>query len=255
VHTSIAMLSDIDAEIESCEWELLGMDMSGLHTNPSTANKAWVDANQVEWASKAERFWERVVECMRRMFFAEEIEFWSGLSATGTSLKLKMKRETGHVVEMGSMMTYLVDGLLPKMAIRFEFSCLADVISIWRDGFCDLRGRSRLVNIVPDLGRRGEWQPYSANPKHVITWDGKVTMRQRPEDGGGYREFSYTSNPLLTEEFFDCMFKGPGDERRKWISAEPAHYHIGPTRRGADVHAGVFRVSGVLDPDFEQRQR
>ena len=252
---SIAMLSDIDAEIESCEWELLGMDMSGLNTDPRVADKKRVDANQVRWALKAERFWESVVECMRRMFFAEGIEFWSELSATCTSLNLTMRRKTGHVVTMGSMMTYLVDGLLPKMAIRFEFSCLDDVIDIWKDGFRDLRGHNRMVNILPDLSRRDEWRPYGANLNHKITWDGKVTMSQTPSTGGDAEGFCYNSIPLSTPGFIDCMFKGRGDRRMRWISDDPENYRLGPTRHGADKHADVFKVSGVLDPDFSGSQR
>jgi hypothetical protein len=75
-------------------------------------------------------------------------------------------------------------------------------------------------------------------------------MRQNPADGGGYQEFHYTSNPLSTTEFIDCMFKGPGDERMRWIGEDPANYRTGATRRGADVYAGVFRVSKILDPGF-----
>jgi hypothetical protein len=97
-----------------------------------------------------------------------------------------------------------------------------------------------LVNIIPDLSRRVEWQPYR----------GKVVMHRRPENGDGYREFPYDSNLLSTAEFIDCMFKGQGYEKIWWIGNDPANYRMGPTRRGADAHAGVFRVSGILDPDF-----
>ena len=231
------------------------MDMSGLNTDPRVANQKWVDANQVGWALKAEDFWEQVVECMRRMFFAEGIEFWSELSTTCTSLNLRMRRATGHVVTMGSMMTYLVDGWLPKMAIRFEFSCLDDVIEIWNNGVTHMRRNNRFVNINPDLSRRDEWHSYSVTPKHKITRDGKVTMSQTPSTGGDAKGFSYDSNPLSTPGFIDCMFNGRGDHRMRWISVDQENYRVGPTRHGVDKNAGVFKVSGVLDPGFSGSRR
>jgi len=97
---------------------------------------------------------------MRRMFAEERIEFRSELSLTRTHLKLRMQPRTGgRAVEIGSMMTSLVDGLRPTLRVRFEFSCFDDVVAIWRTGETMVGPGSRKANITPAAAPQ---RPYSA---------------------------------------------------------------------------------------------
>ena len=231
------MFSDIDSEIESCEWEMLGMDVGELKSGKAL----WVQHNEVRWAQHAEYFWEQIVECMRRMFFEDGVEFRSGMSSTCVRLSLNMKRETGHVVEIGHMGTYLAGGIQPVMRVDFRFSCLDDVCNIWKNGFLGAPKFTRLVFMMPDTIDR---VPRSAN----VIWCGTVSMRRDTGAGDERTSFSYTSNPLDTHDFIDCMFKGEGDDRMRWIGTTPDGYRRGQTRHGADRNAGIFKTATRLDP-------
>lgn len=213
------------------------------------ADERWTAANKARWALEAEDFWEGVVECMRRMFAAEGFEFWSGLSLTRTRLGLRMRAADGRAVEIGSMITNLVDGLRPRLLVWFDFALLDDVVAIQRTGGTAGLGH-RTVNITPAAAPR---RPYSARARTELVWDGakaSVAWGKSTERGFPPRCCESTEratiheNPLArSDEFVRFMFRGCDPARMRWLDEAPPGYREGRRRDGEDA----FLVSTAID--------
>lgn len=215
------------------------------------ADERWTAANEARWALGAEEFWEGVAECMRRMFAEERIEFRSELSLTRTHLKLRMQPRTGgRAVEIGSMMTSLVDGLRPTLRVRFEFSCFDDVVAIWRTGETMVGPGLRKANITPAAAPQ---RPYSARACTELVWDGAT---QSVTWGGGRSERTRIhENPLVRRnEFIRSMFQGCDPGRMRWIDeAPPGYQETMDWRRHGE--GGVFRVLAVDERTHSRKKR
>jgi hypothetical protein len=214
------------------------------------AYKEWVSLQELRWAQRAENFWDEVVESMERMFFNHGIEFWSELSRTRSCLWLVMRLENNNSVRIGSMSTRLVDGLYPVVSVKFDFSCLDDVLNIWNAGISSVRGLMRCVDVVPEIGEVGPFQ--SVHTESVpLVWKGNVTVTCVKPRGASWHHglnFFYTDNILHTHEMAKCLFQGGGDERMQWIRREPFRFHKRPTRRHMDqrfidVGEKIFKTS------------
>jgi hypothetical protein len=202
------------------------------------ADERWTAANEARWALEAEDFWEGVAECMRRMFAEERIEFRSELSLTRTRLELRMLSQTGRAVEIGSMITSLVDGLRPRLLIKFNLSLLDDVVTIWRTG-ATVGLDKRNVNIMPATTPQ---RPYSARACTELVWDGAT---QSVTWGGRSERTRIHENPLdRRNEFIRFMFQGCDPGRMRWIDeAPPGYQETMDWRRHGE--GGVFRVLAV----------
>jgi hypothetical protein len=213
------------------------------------AHREWVLAQGRRWAQRAETFWDGVVDGLERMFFDLGIPFWSELSRTHTCLWLVMRLENKNTVRIGSMTTRLVHGLHPVVTIRFEFSCLEDIVAIWKSGISSVRGLMRCVDVVPEVSDlTATLQCGDAAP---LVWDGWVMVTclkpccEKWEPG---KNFRYSDNIMHSREMADCLFRGGGGERMRWIYEDPFRYSRSMTRRERErqlIENGekIFRTS------------